>query len=140
MERKTVILEVISPEKIANFYKWNAKYFYFYDNNVNVLEYITRYNLDTDSDKIFDSNSIISVSEIVLVSQNIALLSNEIYHRFGATVLPMQPKLYKFIVLGTETGLFILSEEGRDWYPTTLKAKRSWKKVTFRNKGKIKVF
>jgi hypothetical protein len=52
----------------------------------------------------------------------------------------MQPKLYKFIVLGTETGLFILSEEGRDWYPTTLKAKRSWKKVTFRNKGKIKVF
>jgi hypothetical protein len=43
----------------------------FYDNNGNVLEFIARYNLDTESDKKFDGNSIVSVSEIGLVSQKI---------------------------------------------------------------------
>jgi hypothetical protein len=52
----------------------------------------------------------------------------------------MQPKLDKFIVLGTETGLFILSDEGRDWYPTTVKAMPFWKKITFSNKDKIYVW
>jgi catechol 2,3-dioxygenase-like lactoylglutathione lyase family enzyme len=140
MERKTAILEVIPPDKIADFYNWNAKSFYFYDNNGNVLEFIARYNLDTESDKKFDGNSIVSVSEIGLVSQNIALLSDEIDDRFGVSVFPMQPKLDKFIVLGTEMGLFILSEEGRDWYPTTVKARSFWKKVTFSSKDKIYVW
>jgi hypothetical protein len=43
----------------------------FYDNNGNVLEFIARYNLDTESDKKFDGNSIVC-HEIGLVSQNIA--------------------------------------------------------------------
>jgi catechol 2,3-dioxygenase-like lactoylglutathione lyase family enzyme len=140
IERKIAIIEVVPPEKIADFINWNAKSFYFYDNNGNILECITRYNLGIASDKSFDGSSIISISEIGLVSRDIVLLSVEIYSRFGVSVFPMQPKLDKFIVLGTETGLFILSEEGRNWYPTQIIAKPFWKKVTFRNKDKMYVF
>lgn len=140
IERKTAIIEVVPPEKIADFVNWNAKSFYFYDNNGNILECISRFNLDIESEKSFDGGSIISISEIGLVSNDIALLSDEIYNRFGVSVFSMQPKLDKFIVLGTETGLFILSDEGRNWYPTKIVAKPFWKKVTFRNKDKIYVF
>lgn len=140
IEAKTEILEVIPPDKIANFYNWNAKSFYFYDNNGNILEFIARYNLDNKSDKLFHGSSIVSVSEIGFVSKNILAVCDEICYKFGLSVFPMQPKLEKFIVLGTETGLFILVKEGRDWYPTVIKAKPFWKKVTFRMEKETKVF
>lgn len=140
IERKTAIIEVVSPEKIADFVNWNAKSFYFYDNNGNILECITRYNIGIKSEKTFDGSSIISISEIGLVSRDIAQLSVEIYNSFGVSVFPLQPKLDKFIVLGTEEGLFILSEEGRNWYPTKTVAEPFWKKLTFRNNDKTYVF
>ena len=37
IEKKTEIMEVVPPDKIADFYNWNAKSFYFYDNNGNIL-------------------------------------------------------------------------------------------------------
>ena len=63
IEKKTEILEIVPPEKIADFYNWNAKSFYFYDNNGNILEIIARFSLDNASEKPFDGSSILSVSE-----------------------------------------------------------------------------
>jgi hypothetical protein len=40
--------------------------------------------------------------------------------------------------LGTDTGLFILVEENRDWYPTDKKAKSFWTKVLFLNNEKTR--
>lgn len=136
IENKTEILDVISPDKIANFYNWNAKSFYFYDNNGNILEFIARYDLDTASEKSFDGSSIVSISEIGFVSKNVSQLSDEICEKYGLSVFSKQPKLDKFIVLGTDAGLFILVEENRDWYPTDKKAKSFWTKVVFENNGK----
>ncbi|MFV5688316.1 VOC family protein [Flavobacterium sp. ZT3R25] len=137
IEKKTEILEVIPPEKIADFYNWNAKSFYFYDNNGNILEFIARFSLDNTSEKPFDGSSILSVSEIGFVSKNVSQLSDEMSNKYGLSVFPKQPKLNKFIVLGTDTGLFILVEENRDWYPTHKKAKSFWTKVVFDNNGKM---
>ncbi|MFE3869312.1 VOC family protein [Flavobacterium sp. LS2P90] len=136
IENKTKILDVIPPDKIANFYNWNAKSFYFYDNNGNILEFIVRYDLDTASEKPFDGSSIVSISEIGFVSKNVSQFSDEICEKYGLSVFSKQPKLNKFIVLGTDTGLFILVEENRDWYPTHQKAKSFWTKVIFDNNGK----
>ncbi|HEY4628171.1 MAG TPA: glyoxalase [Flavobacterium sp.] len=136
IENKTKILDVISPDKIANFYNWNAKSFYFYDNNGNILEFIARYDLDTASEKSFDGSLIVSISEIGFVSKNVSQLSDEICEKYGLSVFSKQPKLDKFIVLGTDTGLFVLVEENRDWYPTDKKAKSFWTKVVFENNGK----
>ena len=140
IENKTGILDVISPDKIANFYNWNAKSFYFYDNNGNILEFIARYDLDTASEKSFDGSLIVSISEIGFVSKNVSQLSDEICEKYGLSVFSKQPKLDKFIVLGTDTGLFILVEENRDWYPTDKKAKSFWTKVFFDINGKINEF
>lgn len=135
-ESRTEILEVIPPNKIADFYNWNAKSFYFYDNNGNILECIARFNLENKSEEPFDGTSIVSISEIGFVAKNVSELCDELVGKYGLPVFSMQPKLDKFIVLGTETGLFILAAEGKYWYPTTIKAKSFWTKVVFSNNGK----
>ena len=137
IEKKTEILEIVPPEKIADFYNWNAKSFYFYDNNGNILEIIARFSLDNASEKPFDGSSILSVSEIGFVTKNVSKLSDEMFNKYGLSGFSKQPKLEKFIVLGTDTGLFILVEENRDWYPTHQKAKSFWTKVVFDNNGKM---
>jgi catechol 2,3-dioxygenase-like lactoylglutathione lyase family enzyme len=137
IESKTEIMDVIPPDKIADFYNWNAKSFYFYDNNGNILEFIARNDLDNASEKPFDGKSILSVSEIGLVSKNVSQQSDELFDKYGLTPYSKQPKLPKFIVLGTATGLFILVEENRDWYPTDKKSKSFWTKVVFRQNGQI---
>jgi catechol 2,3-dioxygenase-like lactoylglutathione lyase family enzyme len=136
MEKKTAILDVVPPEKIADFHNWNAKSFYFYDNNGNILEFIARYDLDNRSEKPFEGLSVLSISEIGFVSKNVSRLSEELIDKYGLSVFSKQPKLDKFIVLGTDTGLFILVEEGRDWYPTNKKAKSFWTKVVFDTNGR----
>ena len=137
IEKKTEILEIVPPEKIADFYNWNAKSFYFYDNNGNILEFIARLSLDNASEKPFDGSSILSVSEIGFVTKNVSKLSDEMFNKYGLSGFSKQPKLEKFIVLGTDTGLFILVEENRDWYPTHQKANSFWTKVVFDNNGKM---
>ena len=138
IEKKTGILEVVPPEKIADFYNWNAKSFYFYDNNANILEFIARFSLDNTSEKPFDGSLVLSVSEIGFVTKNVSKLSDEMSNKYGLSIFPKQPKLDKFIVLGTDTGLFILVEENRDWYPTHQKAKSFWTKVVFDNNGETR--
>jgi catechol 2,3-dioxygenase-like lactoylglutathione lyase family enzyme len=139
IEKKTEIMYVIPPDKIADFYNWNAKSFYFYDNNGNILEFIARNDLDNASQKAFDGASILSVSEIGLVSKNVVVQCDELFDKYGLTAYSKQPKLNKFIVLGTVTGLFILVEESRDWYPTDKKSKSFWTKIVFSNNGETQI-
>src|SRR4029078_13375740 len=49
IDRKTKIMEVIPPDRIADFFGWNAKSFYFFDNNGNIVELIARFDLDNAS-------------------------------------------------------------------------------------------
>jgi catechol 2,3-dioxygenase-like lactoylglutathione lyase family enzyme len=139
IEKEAEIMYVIPPDKIADFYNWNAKSFYFYDNNGNILEFIVRNDLDNASQKAFDGSSILSVSEIGLVSKNVVVQCDELFDKYGLTAYSKQPKLNKFIVLGTVTGLFILVEENRDWYPTDKKSKSFWTKIVFSNNGETQI-
>ena len=138
IEKNVEILEIIPPDKIADFYNWNAKSFYFYDNNGNILEFIARYDLDNTSEVPFDGSSILSISEIGFVSKDVSQLCDELFDKYGLEVFSKQPKLNKFIVLGTDTGLFILVDENRDWYPTQKKSKSFWTKVLFQNNGEMR--
>ncbi len=138
IERNTKVLEVIPPDKIADFYTWNAKSFYFYDSNGNVLEFIARFDLDNASDKSFDGTAVLSISEIGFVTKNVFQLCEELVEKYELPVFSKQPKMEKFIVLGTDTGLFVLVKENKFWYPTNKKAKPFWTKVLFEVKGKIR--
>lgn len=140
IEKQTEIMYVITPDKIADFYNWNAKSFYFFDNNGNILEFIARNDLDNATQIPFDGKSILSVSEIGLVSENVNEQCDDLFNKYGLTPYSKQPKLPKFIVLGTVIGLFILVEENRNWYPTTDKKSKSfWTKVVFNHEGENRI-
>ncbi len=109
-------------ETIADFSRWNAKSFYFRDNNGNILEYITRYDRKKTSDRDFDGLSVLNISEIGLVTGNVPDLASEITAKYGVETYPKQPPQEHFTVMGDEEGLFILAAADRNWFPTTQKA------------------
>jgi catechol-2,3-dioxygenase len=97
---------------------WNADNLYFYDAAGNVLELIARHNQHNASSKSFDDHSLLYVSEIGLAVDDVqgtvrALCSNldlEVYDGEGSDT---------FTAVGDESGLFIVVNRGRVWYPNT---------------------
>ncbi|WP_306354279.1 VOC family protein [Flavobacterium sp. '19STA2R22 D10 B1'] len=133
LESRTIILSVTKESAISDFVMWNAKSFYFYDNNGNLLEFIARFDLDNASSVPFDSTSIVSVSEIGIVTKDVPTLINHLMDEYGLKVFSKQPRDDNFTVLGDEIGLLIVVNENRNWYPTTEKANPFWTKIIFDN-------
>lgn len=122
MQSRTTIMDIPSGGKIADFSNWNAEAFYFYDNNGNILEFITRYALTNLSDETFSGASINAISEIGLVTDHVPRLAKEITDHYNIPVFEHQPAQEQFTVLGDNSGLFILVATERAWYPTQIKA------------------
>ena len=118
IEAKVEIMDVTLANKIADFVNWNAKSFYFYDGNGNILELIARYDLDNKSTKPFSANSIISISEIGVATDDVAAESDALINNCNLPVFPNQPRMPNFAALGSHAGLLILSSADRHWYPT----------------------
>ena len=53
-------------EEIIDFESWNAKAMYFYDLDMNIVEFIARKNLNINSNSAFSSKSILNISEMAL--------------------------------------------------------------------------
>lgn len=123
-------------ETIADFSGWNAKSFYFRDNNGNILEYITRYDRKKTSDRNFNGLSILNISEIGLVTDDVPGLASEITEKYGVKIYPKQPPQEHFAVMGDEEGLFILASANRTWFPTMKKAGSYPTKIIFSSHGK----
>lgn len=122
-------------EYIVDFSNWNAKSFYFYDTNGNILECIVRYDLKNVSDENFNGNSFIKISEIGFVVPDVFEFCDEVNQQYQTDYFVMQPKRENFSVLGDNYGLFIVSGENRNWFPTMHKAQPFWSKVLFENNG-----
>lgn len=122
---------------VADFVNWDAKSFYFYDNNGNILELITRYPNKANSNKEFTSKSYISVSEIGLVSNDVPRLADALAKQFGVSVFHRQPRANHFTVSGDDEGLFIIAAKGRDWFPTKIKSASFRTRVMFYEKGTV---
>lgn len=131
LEEKVRILPVSPGKTIADFTSWNAKSFYFHDNNGNVLEYITRYDLKNKSEKAFDGSSVLHISEIGMVTENVPKLASQITSEYGIALYSKQPPQEHFTVMGDENGLFILASDKRNWFPTDKKSEPYWTKVVF---------
>lgn len=131
LKQRTTILPVTAETEFSDFQLWNAKSFYFYDNNGNLLELICRYDLDNDSDLIFDGSSILYVSEIGLVSDDVPFLAETLINKYGLEVYSKQPAQDNFTALGDEEGLLIIVNADRNWFPTEKKAKSFRTKIVF---------
>lgn len=134
---KTEILPVNQDSKIADFVRWNAKSFYFYDFQGNILEFITRYDNQINSTSAFNASSVLSVSEIGFVTDNVNNTCAEIIEKYGLQFYEKQPPLSDFAVIGDSKGLFIVVERNRNWYPTNKKSSSFYTKVIFEDKGQL---
>lgn len=136
IKSRTEVLPVNENSDFSSFELWNAQSFYFYDNNFNLLEFIIRSELDNASDKIFDSSSILYASEIGIVTNNVAALAEKIMKDYSLSVYSKQPAQENFVVIGEETGLLVLVDENRNWYPTNRKANSFSTKIVFEKKDR----
>ena len=114
----TSILPYSVTEQIADFEGWNAKAFYFHDNNSNILEFITHYDWKLYSDNTFTSSEITGICEIGIVVDDVPAVCNVITANYQLPLFEKGPHLADFSVIGNSNGMFIVTKEGRGWLPT----------------------
>ncbi|OBX21509.1 MULTISPECIES: VOC family protein [Bizionia] len=111
-------------ELITNFPDWKAKSIYFYDANNNILEFIAREDLDFESDFAFSANTIVSISEVGIATNDIQKLYQEINSIKPISIF--DGDFSRFCALGSHKGLFILVDKNKKtWYPTNDEAMTS---------------
>jgi catechol-2,3-dioxygenase len=125
------ILDVAPNEKIADFSRWDAKAFYFIDNNNNIVEFIGRFDLQEVSDQPFNASSILSVSEIGLVTTDVSNTCQMLHEKFNLNFFSKQKPMSNFAAVGDDHGLFIVVTENRPWFPTQVHSTKSPLKVVF---------
>lgn len=117
VERFASLLPYSATEQIADFSSWNAKAFYFHDNN-NILELITHYDLHLDSAEQFSAASITGICEVGIVVDDVAAATKMIFTNYHIPYFSKGPDLPDFSVMGDAHGMFIISKKGRGWLPT----------------------
>jgi catechol 2,3-dioxygenase-like lactoylglutathione lyase family enzyme len=125
-------LEVLSlPDggRIMNFANWNAESFYFFDTTGNLLECIVRHDRQEEASGPFGAEQLLRVSELGIVTSHVPSLAEKLEIEYGLLPFVKQPVLENFAAIGDETGLLILSQEGRNWFPTQLPAKSFYWKL-----------
>ena len=138
--KKVELIPITPTSNIADFKNWNAKAFYFYDNNQNIIEFIARFDLDNNSDKVFDGSSIYSISEVGIVVDNAKAYSKKLLEEQGLNFFSRQPPQDDFVAIGDDHGLFIIVNNKRNWYPTNKPAEKFWTAIKIEQEGKITNF
>lgn len=120
--QKTELIKVENNSYITDFENWNAQAVYFYDNEQNILEFITRADLCNLSSEAFSVKSILNISEIGIVDDEPLKLAEQIIAQTQLDYFEKGPKREDFVALGDDNGLFVISNPHRNWYPTGIKA------------------
>ncbi|GAB2668157.1 hypothetical protein GCM10027036_22150 [Flavihumibacter cheonanensis] len=114
---------------IMNFANWQAESFYFFDTTGNLLECIVRHDQKEEASGAFGAEQLLRVSELGIVTSHVPSLVEKLETEHGLLPFVKQPVLENFAAIGNETGLLILSQEGRNWFPTQLPAQSFYWKL-----------
>ena len=134
MKARTQLIPVIDENNfVSKFDLWNAKSFYFYDNNLNLLELICRFDVNNETKKPFDSSSILYASEIGIVSESASQTADFLINKYGIKEFTKQAGTDSFTALGDDYGLLVLVNNQRNWFPTNDLAKSFPTKIVFDN-------
>ena len=128
--KRLKLITVESLGYVADFKSWNARAFYFYDNNQNIVEMIARYDLPNESDKPFDGSSIYSISEIGAVVDDPLAFAETLQHKYNLSYFSKQQPMKDFMAVGDDEGLFIIVPPKRTWYPTSTPSSKHWTRVS----------
>lgn len=120
LKQRTDIL-TFNNEPIADFVSWKAKSIYFYDAVHNILECIARARINIESDTAFNPNTILSISEIAIVTHHIESIFKTINSLKPIAIF--DGDFDRFCALGNDEGLFIIIDKNKKTYfPTMEKA------------------
>ena len=134
---RTPILPFSSESVIADFKNWNAKSFYFHDNNQNILEFITHYDRKIISDKPFSTETIEMLIEIGISSRDVLATCEELSVKHGIDYFTKGPVTNDFAVMGNDNGMLIISKAGGTWLPVNQKVQKFKMKILVENKGHL---
>lgn len=137
IKEKTEVIKNPDGDFITDFDNWNAKAFYFYDNNGNILEFIVRFDLNNISDKNFGTGSLESISEIGIVTDEPLKLADDLINQNQLCYFSKGPKRADFAVLGDDNGLIVISNLERNWYPTQDRAEKHYVKMILEADNKL---
>jgi catechol 2,3-dioxygenase-like lactoylglutathione lyase family enzyme len=129
MAARVAILPLPDGGRIMNFTNWQAASFYFFDTTGNLLECIVRHDRQEEANEAFGAEQLLRVSELGIVTKDVPALVEKLRTEHGLLPFVKQPVLENFAAIGEETGLLILSQEGRNWFPTQLPAKSFYWKL-----------
>jgi catechol-2,3-dioxygenase len=96
---------------------WNIHSLYFADATGNILELIARHTLANESDEPFRGLSLLSISEIGIVTDDVHATARMLQTETGITYYDSGNE--QFAALGDDQGLLIVVERGRIWFPET---------------------
>jgi hypothetical protein len=115
---KVEILNTGDGQNIANFTNWNARSFYFHDPFQNILEFITHYDLDIRTNDFSGAGDITHIIEAGMVTNDVMATCKKLKEQYKLPSFHKGPVTENFAVMGNESGMLIISKEGRHWYPT----------------------
>tara|TARA_R100000935_G_scaffold24082_1_gene43537 strand:- start:2181 stop:2849 length:669 start_codon:yes stop_codon:yes gene_type:complete len=102
---------------IIDFPAWKAKSIYFYDADLNIMEFISRKDLNGFLTEDFSDSSILGISEIGLATTNIEEKFRFLKENCGLKVY--DGNFEKFCAIGEDQGLFItINSANKTWFPT----------------------
>jgi catechol-2,3-dioxygenase len=130
--KRTNLIEVGDKNFVADFENWNAKAIYFYDNNHNILEFISRVDLNNFDNRKFSIDTILNINEVGIVTEEPLKIAREIIKKTNTNFFPKGPKREDFVVVGSDNGLFVISNPKRNWYPTQQKGEKQPVKAKIR--------
>jgi len=136
MKNRIDLIE-FKKEVVVDFENWNARSIYFYDDNQNILEFIVRYDNDIKNSETFDASGILNISEAGFVHEDVMQFAHKLTEAYGLRHYEKQPPGHNFCAMGNAEGLFVISGNERNWFPTDTKAIKYPVHVKFEENGKL---
>ncbi len=125
-----------SNKNIVDFPNWKAKSIYFFDPMGNIVELIARASISPAGNAPkFSAKSIISVSEIGIVCDEVGAMRQWIEMSHGLSGFARQINSEDFSALGDDEGLLLLVPKNRPWYMGNFEAKHFPIALTGMNAG-----
>jgi len=122
-------------QEIVDFMAWSAKSLYFYDEDKNIIEFISRESFSKPDSALFSEKSIVGISEVGLVTENIQEKFDFLNANFQLE--KYDGDLEHFCAIGDDEGLLLtINQKLKDWFPTDDKAYKSEFEIEFTNKEK----
>lgn len=122
-------------QEIVDFTAWNAKSLYFYDEDKNIIEFIARESFCKPESDLFSEKSILGISEVGLVTEDIQEKFNSLNTKCGLE--KYDGDFERFCAIGDDEGLLItINNKLKDWFPTDDSAYKSEFEIGFTHKGK----